>query len=189
VAVGLFAVRDEADRAAVRMTGVKMGDRLVHVGGARPSRLVAMALEAGLSGRAVAIVPPGLAEHVQKSAARSGALVEIETASPTALPFDGGIFDLAVVDDTDDFIGDMRPEADVATIREVGRVLRPGGRIVFIGRSPRGGLGRLLMRTRGEPPYVASGEARAILEADGFRSVRQVADREGLLYVEAVKPR
>ena len=35
----------------------------------------------------------------------------------------------------------MRPEGDVATIREMARVLRHGGRVVVLGMTPRGGCG------------------------------------------------
>jgi hypothetical protein len=60
---------------------------------------------------------------------------------------------------------------------------------VLIGAAPRGGLGALLTRAPSGPSFVASGSARATLEADGFRSVRTLAEREGLVFVEGLKPR
>jgi ubiquinone/menaquinone biosynthesis C-methylase UbiE len=174
----------------VAMIGVKMGDHLVQIGCADAGRLAAVASKVGLSGRAVAVVPAqSVAARVSNAAARAGVLVEIELASPTTLPLDDNTFDLAVVDDTSGFISDLRPEGEVATIREIARVLRPGGRIVFIGTSPRGGLGRLFTPSKNDPPLVASGQASALLRADGFISVRQLADRDGLVFVEAIKPR
>jgi SAM-dependent methyltransferase len=174
----------------VSMTGVKLGDRLMQIGCADAGRLAAVASKVGLSGRALAVVPAeSVAAQVSNAAARAGVLVEIEIASPTTLPLHDDTFDLAVVDDTAGFVGAMRPEGDVATIREIARVLRPGGRIVFIGASPRGGLGRLFTRSQTDPPLVASGQASALLRADGFISVRQLADRDGLVFVEAIKPR
>ena len=77
----------------------------------------------------------------------------------------------------------------MASIRELVRVLRPGGRVLFIGAVPRGGLGAVLSRTQSGPPFVASGDAVAALEADGFKSVRTLAEREGLVFVEGIKPR
>ena len=186
----MFLKQQNPHDLVISMTGVKMGDRLVQIGCADAGRLAAVAGRVGLSGRALAVVPAGsVAARVSHAAARAGVLVEIEIASPTALPLEGSTFDLAVVDDTADFIGDMRPEGEVDTIREIDRILRPGGRVVFIGTSPRGGLGRLFTRSRHEPPLVASGQASALLKADGFLSVRQLADRDGLVFVEAIKPR
>jgi hypothetical protein len=83
----------------------------------------------------------------------------------------------------------MRPEGRVASIRELVRVLRPGGRVLVIGAVPRGGLGAVLSRTQSGPPFVASGDATRALEADGFTSVRTLAEREGLVFVEGIKPR
>ena len=94
-----------------------------------------------------------------------------------------------VVDDTAGLFGTMRPEGRVAAIRELVRVLRPGGRVLVIGAAPRGGLGAVLSRTQSGPPFVASGDANKALEADGFRSVRTLAEREGLVFVEGIKPR
>jgi len=116
-------------------------------------------------------------------------LVEIEVAPPTRLPATGDEFDLAVVDDTAGLLGTMRAEDRVAAIRELARVVRPGGRVLIIGAGARGGLGALLTRTQSGPPFVASGDAIKALEADGFRSARILGEREGLAFVEAVKPR
>jgi hypothetical protein len=54
---------------------------------------------------------------------------------------------------------------------------------------PRGGIGAILSRTTSGPPFVSSGDAAKALEADGFRSARLIGEREGLVFVEAVKPR
>ena len=144
----------------------------------------------GLSGRAVVVAPDEpSAARARKAAEDAGVLVEVEVAAPTQLPLADDEFDLAVVDDTAGLFGTMRPEGRVAATRELVRVLRGGGRVLVVGAVPRGGLGAVLSRTQSGPPFVASGDATKALEADGFKSVRTLAEREGLVFVEGIKPR
>lgn len=186
----MFLKRDNPYLLVVSMTGVKMGDRLVQIGCAHGGRLAAVAGKVGLSGRAVLVAPDeASAARARKAASDAGVLVEIEVAPPARLPVDDGAFDLAVVDETGGLLAMMRPEDRVAAIRELVRVLRPGGRVVMIGAAPRGGLGALLTRAQSGPPFVASGQATIALEADGFKSARVLAEREGLVFVEGLKPR
>jgi SAM-dependent methyltransferase len=185
-----FTRRSDPHLLAVSMTGVKMGDRVAFVGCAHGGRLAAVASKVGLSGRAVAIVPDGRAAQLaRKGAEQLGVLVEIEVASPAELPLEGGSVDLAVVDDTDNLLGLMPVEQRVASIRELVRILRPGGRVILVGAGPGGGLGKLFTRTPAGSPFAASGEANRALEADGFGIVRTLAEREGLVFVEGIKPR
>lgn len=172
------------------MTGVKMGDRFVQIGCVHGGRLGAVAGKVGLSGRAVVVAPDeASAARARKGAEDAGVLVEIELAPPTRLPLENDAFDLAVVDDTAGLLGTLSPERRVAAIRELVRVLRPAGRVMIVGAAPRGGFGALLTRAQSGPPFVASGDANLALEADGFRSVRTLAEREGLVFVEGIKPR
>jgi ubiquinone/menaquinone biosynthesis C-methylase UbiE len=186
----MFLKRQDPYLLVVSMTGVKLGDQLLQVGCAHGGRLGAVAAKVGLSGRAVLVAPDeASAERARKGAAAAGVLVDIEVAPPTRLPAKGDEFDLAVVDDTAGLLGTMRAEDRVASIRELARVVRPGGRVLIIGAGTRGGLGALLTRTQSGPPFVASGDAIKALEADGFRSARVLGEREGLAFVEAIKPR
>ncbi|MBI3399951.1 MAG: methyltransferase domain-containing protein [Acidobacteria bacterium] len=190
MALNPFVRRDNPYLLVVSMTGVKMGDRLVQVGCAHGGRLAAVAGKVGLSGRAVLVAPDeASAARARKAASDAGVLVEIETGPPTRLPVEDAAFDLAVVDETGGLLGTMRPEDRVVAVRELARVLRPGGRVVVIGAAPRGGLGALLTRAHSGPPFAASGQATLALEADGFKSARMLAAREGLVFVEGIKPR
>ena len=181
-----FTRRGESHLLAVSMTGVKMGDRVAFVGCAHGGRLAAIASKVGLSGRAVAVVPDDRsAALTRKGAEQAGVLVEIEIASATALPIEKNTIDLAVVDDTAGLIATI-PAADrVAAIRELVRVLRPGGRVIVIGGGPVSGLARLVTRA----PAAASGDVNSALAANGFAIVRTLAEREGLVFVEGIKPR
>lgn len=190
MALNPFIRRDNPHLLVVSMTGVKMGDRLLQLGCAHGARLAAVAGKVGLSGRAVLVVPDDAsAERARKAASDAGVLVEIEVAPPTRLPVEDGAFDLAVVDETGGLLATMRPEDRVTAIRELARVLRAGGRVVIVGAATRGGFGALLTRAQSGPPFVASGQATLALEADGFKGARLLAEREGLVFVEGIKPR
>jgi ubiquinone/menaquinone biosynthesis C-methylase UbiE len=181
--------RQDPYQLLVSMTGVKMGDRLVQIGCAHGGRLAAVAAKVGLSGRAVAVVPDAdSAARAGKGAADAGVLVEIETAAPTGLPVDAGGFDVAVIDDTGGLLGSMPHHDRVACVRELVRVLRPGGRVIVVGTATRRGFSGLL-KGQSDPSFAASGAANRALEADGFKSVRTLAEREGLVFIEAIKPR
>ena len=125
----------------------------------------------GLSGRAVAVVPDeASAARARKGAAsRRACSSKSKSAPPTRLPLDDDAFDLAVVDDTARPVRRRcAPEDACATVRELLRVLRPGGRVMVIGAAPRGGLGALLTRAQSGPPFAASAKRTVALEADGL---------------------
>jgi ubiquinone/menaquinone biosynthesis C-methylase UbiE len=186
----MFLKRQDPHALVVSMTSVKMGDQLLHVGCADGARLGAIASKVGLSGRAVLVAPDeAAAARGRKGAEAAGVLVEVEIAPTTKLPVEDDAFDLAVVDDTGGLFGALRAEDRTASVRELARVLRPGGRVMLIGAVPRGGLGALLARAPSGPSVAATADALTALEADGFRSPRVLGEREGLVFVEAVKPR
>jgi SAM-dependent methyltransferase len=177
---------DQPHMLVVGMTGVRLGERFAQIGCAHGGRLAAIAKKVGLSGRAVAIVPDEIsAERARKGAAQAGVLVEIEIAPPTRVPAEEAAFDLVVVDDTAGLLGSMPASDRAATVCEVLRLLRPGGRAIVIASGPRGGLGGLLARAPAGPPF----DAAPALQANGFKSVRNLAQRDGLVFVEGLKPR
>ena len=69
------------------------------------------------------------------------------------------------------------------------RVLRPGGRVIFIGAGPVSGLARLVTRAPAAASLTASGDVNPALASNGFSIVRTLAEREGLIFVEGIKPR
>jgi len=185
-----LAKRDTPFQLVVGMTGVKLGDRVLQVGCAHGGRLAAIAGKVGLSGRAVVIVAdPASAARAEKASAQAGVLVEVETAPSTTLPVDDGSFDLAVVDDTGSAFSALSEADRAATIRELARIVRPGGRAMIIGVTPRKGLASLISKGADTPSLAASGEAVTALDAGGFRGSRTLAEREGLVFVEGIKPR
>jgi ubiquinone/menaquinone biosynthesis C-methylase UbiE len=182
--VAPFLRKTDPHALAVAMTTTKMGDQLLQIGCADGGRLGAIAVKVGLSGRAVAVVPDeDSAVRAKRGAAEAGALVDVHMAPVTKLPLENDEFDLAIVDDTGGLLATMRPEDRVALVRETARVLKPRGRVIVIGAVPRGGLGAIFTRAQSGPSF----NPQPLLEADGFRFVRLLGEREGLKFVEGLK--
>ena len=173
----------------VRMIDVRMGDRIAQIGCAHGGRLAATAGKVGLSGRAVAVVfDESSAERARKGASDAGVLIElieVERAAPSRVPLDDDSCDLVIVDETGGLLSESKPEDRSALLKDVNRILRPGGRVMVVGTAPRGGLGALLTRAPQGPPF----NPEPWLQAEGFKAVRRLAEREHLVFIEALKPR
>jgi len=174
---------------AVSMTGVKLRDRVAFIGTPVPARTAAIAAKVGLSGHAASVVPDDAeATRVQRAAANAGVLVDTAVAGLKRLPYNDGDFDLAVVDDTGALIEQLSEDERVSLARELARILRPGGRVVIMGGGEPTGIVKLLSKAPGSP-LVLSGGVSTLLAANGFGIVRTLAEREGLVFVEGLKPR
>ena len=105
----LVSKNDSREPLTVTMAGVKLGDRLLAVGITDVPLIAALAMKAGLTGRAAA-VDADEARCAQGGAAieREGALVEIAHAPWNAFPYDADSFDVALV-------RDLLPTLDAAT--------------------------------------------------------------------------
>lgn len=168
---------------AVSMPGVRLGDRLLVVGCTDPGLAAALAVKAGLTGRACAVdEDPARLARAAQAMEQAGALVETTAAPYTALPYENGSFDVAVVRDVLPGASDRR-----AVLAEVLRVLRPGGRCVVIDTVSRGGFAGLFGGSAIDPSYVAAGGAPAALTAAGFAAVRALAERDRLAFAEGVR--
>ena len=177
--------KSQLDPLAVTMTGVKLGDRLLFVGGSDTALAAALAAKAGLTGRACVLADT---EHAARNAAaaveRQGSLIESFAAPWTMWPFDPDAFDVVVFRGVLERLDD---ESRLRAAREAHRVLRPGGRTVVIEEARGGGAAGLLGGTRPDAAYERSGGAPHVLEAAGFRGVRTLAAREKQLFVEGIK--
>ncbi len=153
----------------VAMTGIRLGDRAIF-SGSDADLLLPLAARVGLSGRLLVVCPAAAA--LQARAEREGLLVE----SADAPPGEAG-FDLAVVQAEDDWSGDL---ASLLT------AVRPGGRLVVIaGQRASGLLSRFGRRASSAPD--AAGIVDGLVRA-GWTRARSIGDREGLTFVEAVRP-
>ena len=86
-----------------------------------------------------------------------------------------------------DLIGGLRMNERVLCLQQALKVLRPNGRCVVIEAAQRGGIGSLFSRRTLDRTYLMNGGAAGALEAEGFRAVRLLAEREGKSFVEATK--
>jgi ubiquinone/menaquinone biosynthesis C-methylase UbiE len=189
--MGIFRRGEDKHTLAIAMTGVGLGDRLLNVGCTDPSLIGALSAKVGLSGRACAIVASGeQATLARRGAESAGALVEIETGSLEAFPFEDGAFTVAAIDNQAGLLSSIPAATRAAMFRQVHRTLAPRGRVVIIERGTPTGLGALFKsgtQEPADPTYSLAGGALGVLTAEGFRSARQLADRDGLSFFEAVR--
>ena len=186
VPFNFFTRRGDAYALVVGMTGVKLGEQVAQLGCSDGGLLGAVAKRVGLSGRFVAYVPDqASAERARRGAADAGVLVDVEAAPSARVPANGNMFDIVLIDDTDWYLSGMETARGAETLREGLRILRPGGRLMVIGATGAEGLGRWLMAGRRR----RSLDQEDALQANGFALARRLAERDGYIFIEAIRPR
>jgi len=188
--MALFSFRRlDIDPLAVSMSGVKLGERLLQVGVDDAAIAGLLAAKTGLSGSAShAVSTDGEAVKVNRGAKKAGALVEVRVTPLGQLPFEAASFDVVVIHSAGGQLASADTSARLAGLRDLLRVLRPGGRLVAIEPGTPAGLTSVF---RGAPAaqaaYEGAGGTPAALREAGFGGVRELADREGLKFVEGVR--
>ena len=178
-------VRGETD-LRVSVIGLRLGERVLQIGHGDPRLITLLAATVGVSGQASALVTDDdAAEPIRRAAAAQGVLVEVKVSALQTPPFAQGWFDVVVIPE---LIGAMRPHERVGTLQGARQVLRVAGRCLVIETAPRGGLGALFSARALNPQYRAQGGAEAALRAEAFSPVRTLAERDGLLFTEGMKP-
>ncbi|MBA3887823.1 MAG: class I SAM-dependent methyltransferase, partial [Acidobacteria bacterium] len=118
-------------------------------------------------------------------AEEAGALVEGFAGRWAALPFNEAVFDVVLMRDV---LPALSPGERAGCLAAVTRVLRPGGRAVVLDSTTGSGLfGGLRARPEARRFYGQEGGAIRALEAHGFKAVRPLAEREGLVFVEGAR--
>ena len=170
----------------VSIAGLKLGSRVLQVDGDDPDLIAVLAKQIGLSGRAAAVARTATATRAfERAAEKAGVLVESTQSALSTLPFDDNVFDLVVLKN---LLAEVYQNERVLCLQQAYRVLRVGGRCLVIDRGMRGGLGAAFSKRSMDPHYLRRGGANAALEAEGFRGVRLLADRDGLVFSEGIKP-
>ncbi len=145
----------------VSMVGVKLGERLLQIGGGDGRLLAALGAKTGLTGQVSAVeVDAEVAAQVKDQATKDGVLSDVEVAPFTNLPFDSESFDIVMLP----FPG----PAGLRAAAEAFRVLRLGGRLSIVTREENGSIPEQLQQ-------------------HGFKAARLLAKREGYVFYEAIK--
>jgi phosphatidylethanolamine/phosphatidyl-N-methylethanolamine N-methyltransferase len=170
-------------QTALAMIGAKRGDRLLVIGAGTGDLPAQLALVTGLNGTTLVVDrSPDARARVESAATEAGALVEFEPAPPTMLPQATGGFDLVVIQHE---LSVSAARARVAV--EAARVVRPGGRVIVVEKAARPGVFGVLSRTVAD--IVPAATLRDLLVSVGLRAARVLAERDGVSYVEGVKPK
>jgi ubiquinone/menaquinone biosynthesis C-methylase UbiE len=173
---------------AVGMAGVRMGERVLHVGTGDPRLFALVSSKAGLTGRACAIVDSAAAQAtLERAAARQGVLVEVALVPPGEnWSYARSSFDVAMVD------GNALLSAATMDrqnrLANTFRVVRPGGRVLVVLRRTRRLAARLGFERAGGVPGARALDLVRALEESGCRPVRVLAEREGLSFIEGFRP-
>lgn len=164
----------------VSMTGVRMGERFLMIGGDDRVLLAGLASKVGLSGlAAVATFDHETANRAKAVGVKIGALIDVRPVDGATLPFDSDAFDMVVVDDTRGRFASLPSTQRASHLREARRVLRGGGRIEIVEGLGGGLFGGTIARPE---DYDA---ARDLTAAD-FKPVRVLAERDGFRFVEGL---
>jgi SAM-dependent methyltransferase len=173
--------------ALVRFAGVARGEALLDVGcGTGP--VAVTAARAGAKVRALDL-SPALLEHARRNADTAGVEVDFKEGDVESLPYPDAAFDVVV----SQFGHMFAPRPDVA-IREMLRVLKPGGRIAFSTWPPDQFVARLFALTArymtpppGVAPPPAWGDPAVVRERLG-NAVKDLLFERGLMLFPCLSP-
>ena len=173
VAAVMFAGRGRRFRGYVAdLLGVDRGDRVLDVGCGTGTLTLVLAGRAGPQGAVTGVdaAPEMIAAAHAKAGAKEGAPT-FQVAPAQDLPFADGSFDAV----STSLLIHHLPEADrVGAIREMLRVLRPGGRLLIVEfQAPRGRAGKRVTRH-------LFGHAMADNTIDEVAAVAEVAGAAGV---------
>jgi ubiquinone/menaquinone biosynthesis C-methylase UbiE len=147
----------------VSMVGVKLGERLLQLGGGDGLLLAALGAKTGLTGAVEGVEPDAeAAAKVKDQATKDGVLSEVHAAPLDRLPFADGSFDIVVI---------PNPAEGLPGVAEAYRVLRLGGRLSLV--------------AHGAAP--ATDAIPNKLQQTGFKAARLIAARDGYAFYEAIK--
>jgi demethylmenaquinone methyltransferase/2-methoxy-6-polyprenyl-1,4-benzoquinol methylase len=127
-------------RTAVRLSAAKAGDSILDCATGTGDLALAFKRKVGASGRVVGTdFCPEMLQSAPGKAAQAGLQVEFQVADAMALPFPTATFDVASI-----AFGIRNVDDPVVCLKEMARVVKPGGRVVVLEfGQPRGLFGGL----------------------------------------------
>lgn len=172
------------------MSGVRMGERLLQIGVDDPAVLGALAAKVGISGHAAVVtLDDRSAGRARKGVAEAAALADVTVSTDGSLPFEADSFDVAIVHGVNGFMPVVDPAVRAHLLSQLLHVTRPGGRVIVTEAGARSGFKAMLAPApKRDDRYEQAGGSVAALETAGFRPVRRLADREGVRFIEGLKP-
>jgi demethylmenaquinone methyltransferase/2-methoxy-6-polyprenyl-1,4-benzoquinol methylase len=115
-------------RTTVRLSGAKAGDCVLDCASGTGDLALAFKRKVGEAGRVVGTdFCKEMLDHAPAKAARQGLQVEFQVADAMDLPFEDQRFDVASI-----AFGIRNVDDPVKCLREMARVVRPGGRVVVL---------------------------------------------------------
>lgn len=177
-----------SDAAILDLARVGAGDHALDIGTGPGYLALATARRVGPTGLAAGIDPsPEMIERARARARGKRSSAQYRVAAAESLPFSDDSFDAVVSRLVFHHLGgDLQTRA----LREIARVLKPGGRLVIADMSSRTARGghHLAARVLGTHPNSGTSVERAIHEA-GFTQISSTKLMHGLLVaVTAVNP-
>lgn len=165
----------------VSMVGVKLGERLVQVGGRDGLLLAALGGKTGLTGQVVGVEDSEAeASRVQQKAEQAGVLADAVGAPGWKTALNGESFDLAILP----LLNGVTSDVD-ARLDEAFRLLRMGGRCTVIQKASAAGAPPSAPAPTSEA--ATSGPIVQKFQQHGFRAARLLAERDGLAFYEGIK--
>lgn len=115
-------------RAAVRLSGAQEGNAILDCASGTGDLALAFKRKVGTSGRVMGTdFCKEMLDHAPAKAAREGLQIEFQVADAMDLPFAGNSFDVASI-----AFGIRNVDDPVKCLKEMARVVRPGGRVVVL---------------------------------------------------------
>ncbi|QSQ15357.1 bifunctional demethylmenaquinone methyltransferase/2-methoxy-6-polyprenyl-1,4-benzoquinol methylase UbiE [Myxococcus landrumensis] len=115
-------------RTAVRLSRAKAGDSVLDCASGTGDLALAFKRKVGTTGRVLGTdFCPEMLESAPAKAAKAGLQVDFQVADAMALPFEDNRFDVASI-----AFGIRNVDDPVKCLKEMGRVVKPGGRVVVL---------------------------------------------------------
>jgi hypothetical protein len=172
------------------MIGLRLGERLLQIGVDDPAVLGALAAKVGISGHAAVMTfDEAAAARARAAIVDASTLADVTVTSDGTLAFHAAAFDVIVVNSVSGLLPKLHSAVRSRLLTETSRVVRGGGRVIAIEAGVRSGLKAVFAPTpRTDEQYEQRGGTVTAMEEAGFKPVRLLADRDGMRFIEGLRP-